>query len=107
MVLLASFEHSLWILHGNSLHKRRGAKHLSKWVADPQPHRRSDKICTSCQRGGIPSTQNGTIVNIATRIVLGDEIEILKILEQSKRSNTISTSFVESRNGSFGKMIKD
>lgn len=40
--------------------------------------------------------------------MLGDEIEILKILEQSKRSNTIgrrsaSTSFVKSRNGAFRK----
>jgi len=51
----------------------------------------------------MPPTQNGTIVNISTRIVLGDEIEILKILEDSKGSKTISISLVESRNGSFGK----
>jgi hypothetical protein len=37
------------------------------------------------------------------RIVLGNELEILDILDKSERSNTISTAFVESRNGAFRK----
>lgn len=46
---------------------------------------------------------NGKITNISTRIVLGDELEILEILDKSELCNTISTSFVESRNGAFRK----
>ena len=74
-------------------YKGRGRKPLPKWVADPQLK----------YAQVVKERENGTIVNISTRIVLGDEIEILKILEESKRSNTISTSFVESRNGAFRK----
>jgi IS1 family transposase len=84
-------------------YKGRGRKPLPKLVAHPQL--KYPQV--------IKQRENGTIVNIATaaaaaRIVLGDEIEILKILEQSKRSNIIgrrsaSTSFVESTNGSFRK----
>ena len=43
------------------------------------------------------------MVSITTRIVLGDELEILEILAKSERCKTISTSFVESRNGAFRK----
>jgi hypothetical protein len=51
----------------------------------------------------VKERENGTIVNISTRIVLGNELEILAILDKSKRCKTISTSFVESRNGSYRK----
>jgi hypothetical protein len=51
----------------------------------------------------IKERKNGKVVNVRTRIVLGDELEILDIIEKSKCSKTISTSFVESRNGSFRK----
>lgn len=46
----------------------------------------------------------GKIVEITTRIVLGDEVQILDLLGDAGRSRTINTSFVESRNG---KMRKD
>ena len=74
-------------------YKGKGRKPLPKLVVDTQLK----------YAQVVKERENGTIVNISTRIVLGDEIEILKILENSKRSNTISTSFVESRNGSFRK----
>jgi hypothetical protein len=51
----------------------------------------------------VKERENGKVVNITTRIVLGNEIEILEILENSERCKTISTSFVESRNGAFRK----
>lgn len=51
----------------------------------------------------VKERENGKVVNIKTRIVLGDELQILKILENSERCKTISTSFVESRNGAFRK----
>jgi len=35
--------------------------------------------------------------------VLGDELNILNLLQDAKRSKTINTSFVESRNGKFRK----
>lgn len=90
------YEEVLTIVYGfymETPYKGRGRKPLPKLVADPQLK----------YAQVVKERENGTIVNISTRIVLGDEIEILKILENSKRSNTISTSFVESRNGSFRK----
>ena len=74
-------------------YKGKGRKPLPKLVADPQLK----------YAQVVKERENGTIINISTRIVLGDEIEILKILEKSNRSNTVSTSFVESRNGAFRK----
>jgi hypothetical protein len=54
----------------------------------------------------VKERQNGKVINISTRIVLGDELQILQILDESHRSNTVSTSFVESRNGAFRKDSK-
>jgi len=51
----------------------------------------------------VKERENGKVVRITTRIVLGDELEILEILDESERCKTISTSFVESRNGAFRK----
>ena len=51
----------------------------------------------------VKERDNGKVVSITTRIVLGDELEILEILAKSERCKTISTSFVESRNGAFRK----
>lgn len=45
----------------------------------------------------------GRIEEISTRIVLGDEIEILLLLQDAWRCKTINTVFVESRNGKFRK----
>lgn len=50
--------------------------------------------------------EGGKVVKTSTRIVLGDELEILALLEASSCSSTISTSFVESRNGAFRKDSK-
>jgi hypothetical protein len=71
----------------------RGRKPLPKRVVDP-----SLKYAQV-----VKERKNGKITNISTRIVLGNELEILDILEKSERSNTISTSFVESRNGAYRK----
>lgn len=51
----------------------------------------------------VKERKNGKVVGVTTRIVLGDELEILEIIEKSSCSKTVSTSFVESRNGSFRK----
>ena len=48
-------------------------------------------------------TKTGQIESISTRIVLGDEQEILTLFEESDRSRTINTDFVESRNGKYRK----
>jgi hypothetical protein len=45
----------------------------------------------------------GKIEEISTRIVLGDETEILLLLQDAGRCKTINTVFVESRNGKFRK----
>jgi len=54
-------------------------------------------------RAVVKERKNGKVVNISTRIVLGDELQILEILDTSERCKTISTSFVESRNGALRK----
>lgn len=48
-------------------------------------------------------TKTGQIESISTRIVLGDEQEILALFDDSLRSRTINTDFVESRNGKYRK----
>jgi len=45
----------------------------------------------------------GRLKRITTRIVIGQEAEILKIIRKSGRSKNINTSFVESRNGKYRK----
>jgi len=45
----------------------------------------------------------GKLKSITTRIIKGAEAEILAIIRKSGRSNTINTSFVESRNGKYRK----
>lgn len=90
------YEEVLTVVYGfymETAYKGKGRKPLPKLEADPQLK----------YAQVVKERENGTIVNISTRIVLGDEIEILKILEKSERSNTVSTSFVESRNGAFRK----
>jgi len=51
----------------------------------------------------IKDYKKGKLVSIKTQIVCGNELEILQIIDDSKRSSTINTSFVESRNGSYRK----
>lgn len=74
-------------------YKGRGRKPVPKKAIDP--NLKYAQI--------VKERQNGKIINISTRIVLGNELEILQILDQSERCKTISTSFVESRNGAFRK----
>jgi hypothetical protein len=74
-------------------YKGIGRKPLPKQV--PDPDLKYAQI--------VKERQNGKVVSIKRRIVLGDELKILEILEESDRCKTISTSFVESRNGSFRK----
>lgn len=45
----------------------------------------------------------GNLTSISTKIVIGTEREVFEILSKSKRSKTINTSFVESRNGKYRK----
>ena len=46
---------------------------------------------------------NGRLTEIETRIILGDEQEILSIIQAADRAKTINTSYVESRNGNYRK----
>jgi len=43
------------------------------------------------------------LVRLETRICLGTEEEILKIIQSQTKAKTINTSYVESRNGNFRK----
>lgn len=45
----------------------------------------------------------GKLISITTRIIKGEEKEILIIIQRGGRSKTINTSFVESRNGKYRK----
>ena len=54
----------------------------------------------------VKERQNGKVVSISTRIISGDELEILDVIDKSPRCKTISTSFIESRNGAFRKDCK-
>jgi hypothetical protein len=74
-------------------YKGRGRKPLPKKVIDP--HLKYAQV--------VKERQDGKITNISTRIVLGDELQILQIIDQSERCKTISTAFVESRNGAYRK----
>ena len=47
--------------------------------------------------------EKGKIEDISTRIVIGDETRILHELQDAKRSKTINTDYVESRNGKYRK----
>ena len=46
---------------------------------------------------------NGRLTQIETRILRGDEQEILDIIQAGGRAHTINTSYVESRNGNYRK----
>jgi IS1 family transposase len=75
-------------------YKGRGRKPHPKQVVDPelkyvQVHKKRDA--------------KGKIEAISTRIVLGDEREILNILHDANRCKTINTDYVESRNGKYRK----
>ncbi len=88
-VLLAIY--GIWV---TSEYCGRGRRPLPKRIMDPalryaQVHKKRNS--------------KGKIEEISTRIVLGDEVEILNELLDAKRSKTINTDFVESRNGKFRK----
>ena len=90
------YENVLIEVYGNleeTPYKGRGRKPLPKLIPDPKLK----------YAQVVKERENGTVVKISTRIVLGNELEILEILDKSERCNTISTSFVESRNGAFRK----
>ncbi|NJK82995.1 MAG: hypothetical protein HC912_03420 [Saprospiraceae bacterium] len=74
-------------------HKGRGRKPLP--IKVPDPDLKYAQV--------VKERKNGKISKLSTRIVLGDELEILEILDKSERCHTISNSFVESRNGAFRK----
>jgi IS1 family transposase len=77
----------------NVPYKGRGRKPLPVQVPDPELK----------YAQVVKERQQGKVVSITTRIVLGDEIETMQLLEKSTCSTTVSTSFVESRNGAFRK----
>lgn len=75
-------------------YKGRGRRPLPKQVVDPklryaQVHKKRDS--------------KGKIEEISTRIVLGDEREILLLLLDAGRCKTINTVYIESRNGKYRK----
>jgi IS1 family transposase len=75
-------------------YKGRGRKPKPLQLVDPQlryaqVHKKRDA--------------KGKLEEITTRIVLGDELDILLLLQDATRSKTINTVFVESRNGKFRK----
>jgi hypothetical protein len=72
----------------------RGRPHKPKQIIDPdlryvQVHKKRNS--------------KGKIEEITTRIVLGDEVEILNLFHDAQRCKTVSTDFVESRNGKYRK----
>lgn len=82
------YENVLIEVYGNLQevpYKGRGRKPLPKLI--PNPELKYAQV--------VKERENGTVVKISTRIVLGNELEILEILDKSERCNTISTSFVE------------
>ena len=46
---------------------------------------------------------HGRLTQIETRVLLGEEREILEIIRAGGRAKTINTSYVESRNGNYRK----
>lgn len=75
-------------------YKGRGRKPNPIQVVDPdlryaQVHKKRDK--------------KGRLEEVSTRIVLGDELKILELLQDAQRCKTINTVYVESRNGKFRK----
>lgn len=74
-------------------YKGRGRRPLAKQIPDPELK----------YAQVVKERENGKVAKITTRIVVGDELQVLSILDKSERCNTISTSFVESRNGAFRK----
>ena len=90
------YEEALTQVYGRQeqpAYKGIGRKPLPRQVADPDLK----------YAQVVKERKNGKVTSISTRIVLGNELEILDILESSKRCKTISTSLVESRNGAFRK----
>jgi len=51
----------------------------------------------------IKRKENGKLVDIEKRVILGEEQEILDIIQAEGRAKTINTSYVESRNGNYRK----
>jgi len=45
----------------------------------------------------------GKLIDITTRILIGNEREIMEVIRASGRSKTINTSYAESRNGKYRK----
>jgi len=68
----------------------------------PHPHRVVDPQLKYVQ---VHKKRNskGTIIQTTTRIVIGDELEVLNILDNATYCKTITTDFVESRNGKYRK----
>jgi hypothetical protein len=72
----------------------KGRPALPKKIVDP-----ALKYVQVCKK----RDDKGKIEAVTTKIVLGDEIEVLQVLEEAKRCKTINTDYVESRNGKYRK----
>lgn len=72
----------------------KGRPTLPKQIIDPDL-----KYVQVCKK----RDNKGNIEEITTKIVLGDEIEVLQVLEEAERCHTINTDYVESRNGKYRK----
>ena len=51
----------------------------------------------------VKTKKNGKLIELQTRVILGKEEDILKIIQSDNRGKTINTSYVESRNGNYRK----
>jgi IS1 family transposase len=75
-------------------YKGRGRKPHAKWIPDARlRYVQVQKI----------RSRRGKITKVTTRIVLGDELEILDTLDNAQRCKTVNTDYVESRNGKYRK----
>ena len=52
---------------------------------------------------GVKHKEGGRLIEIEKRVIWGTEEEILEIIQQEGRGQTINTSYVESRNGNYRK----
>ena len=51
----------------------------------------------------IKHKEKGKLVDLETRVILGEEKDILDLIQLERRGKTINTSYVESRNGNYRK----
>jgi len=102
-------EAPLFISDGWSSYEEPLEKHYSTLVPIPysgkgrpcNPVRKVDEQLKYAQV--IKNKKKGKLTGLETRVILGQEQEILDIIQSKGRGKTINTSYVESRNGNYRK----